>query len=199
MTNEIENCVKSFSVCQELRASPCSVPLHLWQWPSEPWSRLHLDLAGPYMGTHMFFVIQDMHSKWLNAHAMSSITSSKTIEVLRTVFATHGLSCKVVTDNGPSFISQEFKSFMRGNGIHHITSFLYHLSTNSLVERGVETLKHGLKLTAGSSVQERLSKFLFDYQITPHSTTGVTSSELLTKRQLKSRLDFNSSGDIGES
>ena len=86
---------------------------------------------------------------------MSTITSSKTIEVLRTVFATYSLPRKVVNDNGPSFVSQEFKSSLQGNGIHHVT--------NSLAERGVQTLKRGLKLTTGSSVWERLSEFLFDY------------------------------------
>ena len=139
-----------------------------------------MDFAGPYMG-HMFLIIQDMHSKWLDAHIMSTITSSKTIEVLHTVFATHGLPRKVVTDNGPSFVSDEFKSFLQGNGIHHVTSAPYHLSTNGLVERGVQTLKRGLKRTAGSSVREKLSRFLFDYRITPHSTTGVALSELLMK------------------
>ena len=121
---------------------------------------------------------------------MSTITSSKTIEVLRTVIATHGIPRKVVTDNGPSFTSSEFKSFMQGNGIHHITSAPYHPSTNGLAERGVQTLKNGLKRTAGASIQEKLSKVLFDYRITPHSTTGIAPSELLMKRRLRSRLDL---------
>ena len=159
MDSEIETCVKSCKVCQESRASPSPAPLHPWQWPKEPWSRLHLDFAGPHMG-HMFLVIQDAHSKWLDAHVMSTITSAKTIDVLRVVFATHGLPRKVVTDNGPSFSSSEFKNFMQENGIHHITSAPYHPSTNGLAERGVQTLKRGLKRTAGSTVQEKLSRLL---------------------------------------
>ena len=67
MDSEIEKCVKSCSVCQEVRVSPSPVPLHPWQWPNEPWSRLHLEFAGPYMG-NVFLVIQDAHSKWLDAH-----------------------------------------------------------------------------------------------------------------------------------
>ena len=79
MDQEIENLVKSCSVCQESRPSPPTAPLHPWQWSSQPWSRLHLDFAGPYMG-HMFLVIIDTCSKWLDAYIMSTITSSKTIE-----------------------------------------------------------------------------------------------------------------------
>ena len=94
---------------------------------------------------------------------MTSITSSKTIEKLRIIFANHGLPRKVVTDNGPSFTSEEFKSFMSGNCITHITTAPYHPSCNGLAERAVQTFKNGLKRTQGVSIQERLSKFLFTY------------------------------------
>ena len=189
MDDEIEKYVASCSTCQETRPSPPSAPLHPWQWPSQPWSRLHLDFAGPYMG-HMFLIIADAHSKWLDAHIMSSITSTKTIEILRTVFATHGLPRKIVTDNGPSFTSQEFRTFMEGNGIKHVTSAPYHPSTNGLAERAVQTVKLGIKRTKGQTIQERLSRFLFNYRITPHPTTGVTPSELLLNRRPRSRLDL---------
>ena len=53
MDQEIEDLVKRCRVCQESRFSPPAAPLHPWQWPSQPWSRLHLDFAGPYMG-HVF-------------------------------------------------------------------------------------------------------------------------------------------------
>lgn len=62
MDAQIEDVVKTCSTCQETRPSPPAAPLHPWEWPSTPWSRLHLDFAGPYMG-HMFLVIVDAHSK----------------------------------------------------------------------------------------------------------------------------------------
>ena len=187
MDQEIEALVQKCSICQESRSSPPSAPLHPWQWPGLPWSRLHLDFAGPYMG-HMFLVIVDVHSKWLDAHIMSSITSAKTIVTLRSVFATHGLPRVIVTDNGSSFTSEEFKTFVCKNGIKHVTSAPYHPSTNGEVERAVQTLKRDLKRTPGNSVQERLTRFLFDYRITPH-TTGVPPCVMLMNRRLRSRLD----------
>ena len=189
MDRDIEDLVKKCSVCQETRASPQAAPLHPWQWPTSPWSRIHLDFAGPYMG-HMFLVIVDAHSKWLDAYIMSTITSSKTIEILRTVFATNGLPQTVVTDNGTSFTSQEFKTFMHRNGIRHTTSAPYHPSSNGQAERAVQTLKQGIKRTPGDSIQEKLSKFLFSYRITPHATTGVAPCELLMRRKLRSRFDL---------
>lgn len=42
---------------------------------------------------------------------MSSTTSSKTIDVLRTVFTAHGLPDHLVSDNGPQFTSEELHNF----------------------------------------------------------------------------------------
>ena len=73
--------------------------------------------------------------------------SSKTIEKLRITFANYGLPRKVVTDNGSSFTSEEFRTFMSENGIVHITSAPYHPSSNGLAERAVQTFKNGIKRT----------------------------------------------------
>ena len=88
-----------------------------------------LDFAGPFMG-HMFMVLVDAHSKWLEVHIMHSITANRNIELLRIIFATHGLPHKIVTDNGPTFTSHAFSEFLSFNGIKHLKSAPYHPSTN---------------------------------------------------------------------
>ena len=40
----------------------------------------------------------------------------------------------------------------------------------------------------GGDLETKLARFLFDYRITPHSTTGIAPAELLMHRQLKTRL-----------
>ena len=54
---------------------PSSVPLHPWEWPNRPWSRLHLGYASPFMGK-MFLVAVDAHSKWLNVYPLNTCTST---------------------------------------------------------------------------------------------------------------------------
>ena len=60
MDSDIEEMVKNCNVCQETRPAPPAAPLHPWEWPTQPWNRLHLDFAGPFMG-HMFPVLIDAH------------------------------------------------------------------------------------------------------------------------------------------
>ena len=47
---DLEAKVATCSVCQANQKSPPPVFLHPWEWPSRPWSRLHVDFAGPFQG-----------------------------------------------------------------------------------------------------------------------------------------------------
>ena len=93
MDADIVEMAKSCSVCQVHQHSPASAPLHPWEWPDTPWSRLHLDFAGPFLG-HMYLITVDAHSKWLDVQVMSSITTANTIEKLRTLFANNSQNRK---------------------------------------------------------------------------------------------------------
>ena len=72
----------------------CHLPppalLQSWEWPAHPWARLHLDYAGLLLG-HMFLILVDAHSKWMEVKLVKTATSTITIEHLRNIFATHGL------------------------------------------------------------------------------------------------------------
>ena len=62
--------------------------------------------------------------------------------------------------------------------------------TNGLAERAVQTFKSFLKKTPDGTLEDRLSKFLLNYRLTPHSTTGITPAELLLGRRPRSILDL---------
>ena len=47
MDLNIEEVVKKCHTCQESRAAPPRAPFHPWEWPEQPWSRIHLDFEGP--------------------------------------------------------------------------------------------------------------------------------------------------------
>ena len=185
----LEEKVKSCAVCQSHQSKPPCSPLHPWEWPGRPWSRVYVDYAGPFVGK-MFLLIIDAHSKWMDIHCVNSATSSMTIEKLRTTFASHGLPEIVVTDNGSNFMSSEFKSFLQKNGVRHITSAPYHPSSNGLVERAVRTFKQGMKKQTDGTVETKLNRFLVSYCITPQSTTGESPGQLPWGRSLRSHLNL---------
>ena len=58
--------------------------------------------------------------------------------------AQFGIPQTIVTDNGATFCSANFKQFMESNGIEHFKSAPYHPLSNGLAERSVQTIKQGL-------------------------------------------------------
>ena len=86
--------------------------------------KIHVDFAGPFMNK-MFLIVIDAHSKWLEIKMMNSITSADLIIELKEIFSYHGLCDQIVSDNGPSLTSQEFKQFSSANDIEHITTSPY--------------------------------------------------------------------------
>lgn len=171
MTQKCEN-------CQTVSPTAISSPLHFWPWPTQPWSRLHIDFAGHIQG-QMVLVVIDAHSKWIEALPMSQATSSNTIEALRKLCAQFGIPNTIVTDYGTTFVSSEFEEYLVQAGIAHKTSSPYHPATNGQAERAVQIVKRGLKKNTIGSMNTRLSRILFDYRTTPHTTTGETPAKLL--------------------
>ena len=115
---DIEEMVQKCVACQQQRQMPAPPPLHPWEYPEQPWSRIHLDYAGPFLG-HMFLVIVDAYSKWVEVHVVKKGTSSATIAKCRQTFATHGLPEVIVSDNAACFTGSEFKLFVKECGCKH--------------------------------------------------------------------------------
>ena len=185
---DIENFVHTCEECQKTQPSPPKAPLQFWSWPSRPWSRLHIDYAGPFENK-MFLILVDAHTKWREIFPTTTSTSTTTITKLRQIFAQFGVPKNIVTDNGSCFTSTEFKNFLKSNGIDHFCTPHYHPQSNGLAERCVQIFKQGMRKIRNGTLEERLAKLLFNYWTTPHTTTGLTPGELMFGQHLSTRFD----------
>ena len=133
----------------------------------------------------MFLICVDAHSKWPKVIEMGSTTAERTVDELRILFGPYGLPNQIFTDSGPQFVSAEFATFLKSNGIKHICSS-YHPSSNGAVERFVRTFKKVRKTGChnGKSQKHRLANFLLTYRTTPHTTTNETPCVLFFGRSL---------------
>ena len=190
LDSEIEQKVKSCISCQQVAPLPAKAPLQPTEFPNSPWCRLHMDFAGPVQG-HMLLIIIDAYSKWIDVHAMKRITAEATIAKCRQTFAIHGLPVTVITDNGPTFVSDEFTNFMKLNGVDLRHSSAYHPSSNGQAENAVKTVKNALKkMCSEGDIETQIARFVFTQRITPHTTTGRTPAEVLLGRLPRSRLSL---------
>ncbi len=185
---ELETLVKECPNCQENQKLPPHSPIHPWEFPEGPWQRLHIDYA--LVEGHEVLIVVDAYSKWIDAIPVHSASSQSTVRVMRKLFAAHGIPETIASDNGTPFVSEEFFCFLTNNGVEHIQTAPKHPSSNGLAERAVQTVKHGIRKIRGGDLEARLQKFLLQYRVTPQASTGKSPSELLYKRQLRTKLDM---------
>lgn len=136
----------------------------------------------------MFLIVVDMHSKWLEVEIVQAAVTAHT--KLQAMFATHGLPELLVLDNSIAFTSAEFQEYLSLNGVQHLTSALYHLSSNGLDERAVQIFKSNMTNGLDDDVQKQLSHFLFHYRSIPCTTTGLSPAEMLMGQHLQTHLDL---------
>lgn len=191
LDSDIEQITKNCSACQLNRRNPNQVPTHAWEPARHVFDRVHIDYAGPFMGKY-FFVLVDAYSKWPEIHIMNQITATKTIKILRTIFATFGIPRVLVSDNGTQFTSHEFEYFLKSNGIIHKRSAPFHPATNGQAEKYVQWLKDKLKAigTKSNDLELNLSQTLLAYRRMAHSSTGESPAQRMFNRQIRSRLDL---------
>ena len=150
---------------------------------------IYIDYAGPFHG-YYFLVVVDSTTKWLEVFKTKSISAETTISLLRSCFARLGLPAVLVSDNGTSFTSATFKSYISSLGVNHVTTPVYSPSCNGAAERAVRTFKEGFHIPEGEGdIQKVLDQFLFRYRVTPHSTTGVSPTELMFGRRVRTVFD----------
>ena len=184
---QIEDTARMCETCGRFGNNMPRVVDHPWSKATGPFQRVHVDYAGPFLGS-MWLLLVDTYSKWPEVIQMHLNTKSgATIRAFRAVFARTGLPMTLVSDNGPQFVSQEMEEYLMSNGIKHITVPTYSPKSNGLCERFVQTFKNAMKKMNESckDINKNLYEFLLTYRNTPHTTTGQAPAVLSYNRTLR--------------
>ncbi|XP_029156135.1 uncharacterized protein K02A2.6-like [Nylanderia fulva] len=183
----VENCV----ACNKVRNNPPKVEQHIWEPAAAAMHRVHADFAGPFLGKWLFVMV-DAYSKWPEVRIVKNITAKTIIKECTNIFASYGIPKIWVTDNGRTFISKEFKNFLRSRGVIHKCTAPYNPATNGQAERFIQTLKNGLKRANAneSNIAVKLEQFLLQYRAAPHTSTKMSPAELFLGRKVRTKLDL---------
>ena len=140
----------------------------------------------------MWLIAVDAYTKWLDVVKMKVTTAVATCNKLRELFGRYGVPRVLVSDNGPQWVSEEYKSFCASNLIQPVLVTPYHPKSNGLAERAVRTFKERMSAAKSSTpdINIRLHKFLLSYRNAPHKSTGRPPAELMFGRRLRTRLDL---------
>ncbi|XP_018400329.1 PREDICTED: uncharacterized protein K02A2.6-like [Cyphomyrmex costatus] len=128
ITRDIETVVKECVECNTVANAPKNAETHVWETPTAPFVRWHIDFA--YKDNTMFFICVDAFTKWPEVYIVQNMLIEPTIDICKEIFARFGLPKVIVSDNGPTFTSQRFRQFLQAYGITHKTSAPFHPASN---------------------------------------------------------------------
>ena len=170
-------CSQCVSFAQHSK-DPAKSPLSVWDFPSDPWQRIHIDYAGPFYGLMQLICI-DAYCKYGGAEQVSSTNGFNTVRKLRKIFAMLGDPQQIVSDTGTPFTSREFVKFCNRHGIRHIRSAPYYPVTNGEAERFVQELKRALRANSDQTSY-----------CTSQTSASTFDTECKVHRLLQNYLDF---------
>lgn len=80
--------------------------------PIGPWKTLNLDFYGPLHSGEYLLVAIDRYSRFPEVEVLKSTKASVAIPKLDRIFATHGISYVVKTDNNLPFNREEYSRYL---------------------------------------------------------------------------------------
>uniref|UniRef100_A0A3Q1F5U6 Integrase catalytic domain-containing protein n=1 Tax=Acanthochromis polyacanthus TaxID=80966 RepID=A0A3Q1F5U6_9TELE len=122
---------------------------------------------------------------------LSDTTSKGVITAMKSIFVRHGIPDIVISDNGPQYASEEFRSFPESWEFTHVTSSPGHAQSNGQAERTVQTVKQLLKRSQNDAGDPYIA--LVEYRNTPLESVGLSPAQMLMGRRLKTKLPESTS------
>ena len=179
LTADVKRIVTACEHCQIARPTQRKEPLLPTPLPQGPWQRVGADLC-QFKGKD-YLVLVDYYSRWIEVLRLYKTTAESVISRIEDVFARFGSPKEVISDNGPQFISADFKKLELKHKFNHITSSPYLPNANGEAERAVQTAKRIL-----SQTDHWLG--LMVYRDTPIAATGCSPSQLMLGRHIQTTL-----------
>jgi putative transposase len=154
-------------------------------------------------GWYYLSTVIDDYSRYILAWKLSSTMASGDVEeTLELALKKSGLDevrvrhrPRLLSDNGPAYLSKELKEFLKRKDIEHVRGAPYHPMTQGKIERWHRSLKNVVKLQnyyLPSELEKSIGEFVKYYNheryhesidnLTPADVYAGKSQEVLTKR-----------------
>jgi len=168
-----------------------TTPLTLFQ-ATEPLTELSVDIFGPIpaskKGNRFILVITNRFAKLTKCVALRQITAMSVASAIIDAWVTaYGPPDRILSDQGPQFMSNFFIAVMKMLGTETIRTTAYHPETIEQVERYNRTMATQLRHYVAdhpSRWDELLPVITVAYNSQPHRSTGIAPFELVIPRRI---------------
>ena len=176
-TKAVKRHVANCETCLcESRARP--VPLKPRELPPRPWHSIAVDVF--YYQGKAFFSIMDLYSRFPVVTHLASESTDGVVRALENVFCLFGTPARLISDNGPQFISHQFQQFLVKWTVSHEKTVPYCPRQNP-VERLHQTLKRHMRKSGESSPTKALQVALRAVRSSVNAVTGRAPGDVFLR------------------
>ncbi|XP_069971005.1 uncharacterized protein [Penaeus vannamei] len=195
---QIKRYCRSCPTCQKFssKGSVKRVPMKNLPIISEPFSRVAIDLVGPFSpaserGNKYVLTLIDYATRYPEAVALKNIDTITVAESLVEIFSRVGIPREILSDRGSQFKSDLMSEIHRLLSVKALYTSPYHASCNGAVERLNGVLKSMIKKLCADHPRawdRFIPAALFAYREIPNDSLKFSPFELLYGRQVRGPL-----------
>ena len=184
MSYDIKQFIASCDICRTFETSQQKETLMSHELPSRPWEKVGTDLF-TWEGQE-YLVLVDYYSNFWEVDLLPQTTSTAVINKLKAHFARYGSPTQLVSDNGPQFTSETFRSFSTNWDFEHLCSSPGHSQSNGKAESAVKTAKRLLTKAKKAGSDPYIA--LLDHRNTPSHGLNTSPAQRLMNRRTRTLL-----------
>ncbi|XP_047481664.1 uncharacterized protein LOC125034066 [Penaeus chinensis] len=191
----IKRYCRSCPICQKFSAKGTvrKVPMKNLPIISEPFSRVAIDLVGPFSpcserGNKYVLTLIDYATRYPEAVPLKNIDTVTVAESLVEIFSRVGVPREILSDRGSQFKSDLMSEIHRMLSVKALYTSPYHASCNGAVERLNGVLKSMIKKLCVDHPKDwdrYIPAALFAYREIPNDSLKFSPFELLYGRQIR--------------
>ena len=185
MTTQLKDFIRRCDTCRTMDPQQQKEPLVCHEVVKQVWGKIGVDLF-QHKGRDYLITVDYLTNFWEVDHLNRDTSSSNVIRKLKMNFARYGIPQVLVSDNGPQFISKEFKLFTKNWGMLHELSSPYHPQSNGKAESAVKTVKSLMSKAEHSGSD--LFLMLLEYRSTPTQALGSSPAQRMLCRSIRSKI-----------
>ena len=183
MRRSIQEYFRKCDYCQRRKEDKEFVgPLGEVETPAAPFQVAGMDFTVPYPLTprknRYLLTYVDHYTRYVEVFPVPDMTAEICARIYASQIVTwHGSGSKLITDQGPAFISAFFRETWKILGIQRVNTSAYHPASNGLCERFHHSLHTGLSHFVNSSNTNWdlvVPFLLMAYRVTPNTVTGYS-------------------------
>ena len=182
MSHEVKQPAETCEVCQQFKPRNQKETLKPVEDGESPWDKVATDLFEIKGRTYLATI--DYYTNFIEVDSMTTTTASHVITKLKGHFARYEIPRKLVSDNGPHFSSDKFKSFTKHWGTEHITSSPGHLQANGKAEAAVKIIKGMMRKALSDGTDQYQA--LLELRNTPRQDYDLSPTQMMLGRRTRS-------------